>query len=89
MVSSNWSVEPAKLISSTLRPCFSKMPRSMATGAADRQMALAFHASFTSRSLPAASTWLPTTLDAPTTLAAPAVCNSCRRVQRPPTPPWF
>ena len=87
MVSSSWSVEPAKLTSSTWRPCFSKMPRSTATGAAERQIALAFHASFTSRNLPAASTWLPTMPEAPTTPAVPAARSSCRRDQRPAVNP--
>jgi len=63
------------------------MPRSIATGAADRQMALAFHASLTSRSLPAASTWLPTTPEAPTTVAAPVARSNCRRDQRTSPPP--
>src|SRR5262245_32193591 len=52
IASSNCSVEPPKLINSTSRLCFAKTPRSFATGAADEQIEVAFHAIVSARAGP-------------------------------------
>ncbi len=57
IASSSWSVEPAKLISSTSRLCFWKMPWVTATGIGDRQIAVAFQASLTGTGRAGAVPW--------------------------------
>jgi hypothetical protein len=84
MASRSWSVEPAKLISSTCKPCLRKKPRLTATGTGAVQIAPAFHESLSGLRLSSAAARTPGRPNAaPPSAAAPAVhavlCSQARR----------
>jgi hypothetical protein len=73
MASSNWSVEPAKLTSSTSRPRCLKNPCLTATGTGAVQIAPAFHESLSGVSGPSAkASELDRLSEAPPSAVAPA-----------------